>query len=522
VGTRSARSSLRRLLESVVPAEIRSSIATSLGNTRSRVAVPILIGIFGNNPVGNDVCGALRTLTHRSWCDGSGGDPAAIRRKWLRWWDENQHTVTIYGSDRCVEERPTVSNLPTLEPVDSHTVTRNPIVNFVSPRRASANTVVTLSGYGLGLDDLRAVRVVFVQGAIERVAVISGGRRVMSRDPDGGAQTIDVFVPRTSTIGRWQIVVEAKGRRSAAVDVDVTAEAPPILTGVSLPRAHPAQMVSLSTSAPAQLGDEVEMTDGRGALRRIPTGVSRSGVSFMLPDDVADGEATVRVGRTENGNDRFSAPLTFVVTSGPLPLNPLAVSLMKRVAPGQWTDLVVDADIEFEIRRADRIEVEFSQRDAAVVAQTTGPDGVHVQVPSSLSSRAVRVRTRTWIEQTASEWSASARFVPSEQPVGPHVELIQAGPRRNVVWSAGRKAEFATVKPGDTLLLRGHFPVARATDLHVRLKNSTTVLDLTATDVQGGVEVEVPAQTAPGDWQLVIGTKGGVTPPEAVTTVHLM
>jgi hypothetical protein len=506
----------------VASEEIRASIATSLGNTRSGAAVPVLISMYGNNPVFNDVCGALRTLTHRSWCDGSGGDPVAIRRKWLRWWDENQHTATIFGSDRCVDALPSVGNAAKSEPTEVQSVTSNPIVNSVNPKSASANTVVTLSGSGLGLEDLFATKVVFVQGDLERIARISGGRGPVTRGPDSGIETMDVFVPVEATVGRWQIVVEAHGGRSAPVSIDVTAETIPVLTGVSPQRPHPAQIVSLSTSAPAQLDDQVEMRDGRGTVRRIPTGVSPSGVSFMLPDDVPDGEATVRVGRTQNGIDRFSAPLKFLVTSAPLPLNPLAMSLMKRVAPGQWTDLVVDADIEFEIRRADRIEVEFSQGDSAIVAQASGPDSRHVQVPSRLSSGAVQVRSRTWIEQTASEWSVPTPFLLSEQPVGPHVEVIQAGPSRTLVWSEGGTAEFAAAKADDVLWLRGLFPVERAADLHVQLRSSTTVLDLAATDAQDGVEVEVPAQAAPGDWRLMIGTKDGLMPPSVVTTIHIM
>jgi len=512
-------------LEAALPValpEIRGSIATALGNARSAAAVPVLIGMYGNDAVGSGVCGSLHTLTHRSWCDGSGGDPAAIRRKWLRWWNENQRAATIYGSDRCVGERPTVVYAATSGPAETPNPNRNPTVKSVSPGSASANTVVTLAGYGLGLEDSRSTTVVFVQGGVEHVARIRGSRRVITRDPDGGAQMVDVFVPGTMTIGRCQIVVEVNGRRSAPVDMDVAPEAPPVLTGVSPARPHPAQMVSLSTSAPAHFGDEVEMIDARGKLWRIPAAVSRATVSFALPDDVAEGEATVRVGSRQNGTDRLSAPLKLVVTSGPLPLNPLAVSSMKAVAPGQWTDLAVDADIEFEIRRADRIELEFSQGSTAIVAQTTGPDSVHVQVPPLLSPGPVRVRTRTWIEQTASEWSAPVRFLPSNQAVGPHVDIIQTGPSRRVTWSAGGVADVATAKTGDTLWLRGLFPVARAADLQVQLRDSNKALDLAATDVQGGIEVQVPTQTAPGDWQLVIGTRDGLTPPEAVTTIRIM
>ena len=125
----------------------------------------------------------------------------------------------------------------------------------------------------------------------------------------------------------------------------------------------------------------------------------------MLPDEVADGEATVRVGRSEAGVDRLSPPVTFAITSDPLPLDTLAVPLMTPVAPGQWTDLVKDHVTDFEVRRADRIEIEFRQGDVALIGRALGPDSVHVQVPGRLAPGLVTVRTRTWIEQVASEWS---------------------------------------------------------------------------------------------------------------------
>jgi len=78
-GDQAVRSLERALL--TAPLEIRSSVATSLGNTRSRMAVPLLIGMFGNNPARNDVCGGLKTLTHRAWCDGTADDPSAKRRQ---------------------------------------------------------------------------------------------------------------------------------------------------------------------------------------------------------------------------------------------------------------------------------------------------------------------------------------------------------------------------------------------------------------------------------------------------------
>jgi HEAT repeat protein len=83
------------------PPDVRPSVATALGNTRSRAAVPVLIGMFGNNPSRSEVCGALRTLTHRAWCSNTADDPAATRRRWLRSWNENGSNTPIFGPDEC-------------------------------------------------------------------------------------------------------------------------------------------------------------------------------------------------------------------------------------------------------------------------------------------------------------------------------------------------------------------------------------------------------------------------------------
>jgi hypothetical protein len=92
-----------QLLQSALagaPPGLRPPIVRALGNTRSAAAVPVLIGLHGQDSVGNDVHGSLSTLTHRNW-GGAGVEPAATRRKWLRWWNENRETHPIYGLDDC-------------------------------------------------------------------------------------------------------------------------------------------------------------------------------------------------------------------------------------------------------------------------------------------------------------------------------------------------------------------------------------------------------------------------------------
>lgn len=511
---------LERALDNVPP-EVRPSVATALGNTRSRLAVPVLIGMFGNNPSRNDVCGALKTLTHRDWCDGTADDPAAKRRQWLRTWNDTK--TPIFGPTNCPADRVATDVVPTPATAISRPAPSGPPrVSPIVPSIAAPSSVVAVSGYALGVEDSSSVQVLFRQGNLERIVKVSGSGRALSQDADNEFQYMDVVVPGDLTPGRWEIVINANGRRSAPVAIEIVETAVPRLTGVAPAQAHPAQGVLLTSKTPAQVGDVVELTDGRGRQWRIATGASALGISLMLPDEVADGEASIRLGRNVNGEERFSAPLRFLVTSGPLPLKSLAVALMKPVAPGQWTDIVKDHEIEFEVRRVDRIDVEFQQGAVTEISRATGPDNVHVQVPGRLIPGRASVRTRTWIEQTASDWSAPVTLTVPERPVAPSVTAIEAGSFRNLVWWSGDSAPaVAEVQHGEAMVLRGHFPVARATDLRVRLRAPGRDLELRLTDVDGGVRVEIPSSAASGDYRLVVEPKDGRTAPQAITTVRI-
>ena len=514
---------LERALDDVddVRAEVRPTVATALGNTRSKLAVPVLIAMFGNNPSRNEVCGALKTLTHRDWCDGTADDPAAKRRHWLRTWNETK--TPIFGPDTCPADRVASDVVPPpATAISRRPPSGPPRLSTIAPTIAAPGAVVALSGYALGLEDSSAVQVLFRQGNLERVVRVGGSGRVLNRDADNEFQYMDVVVPGDLIPGRWEIVINANGRRSDPVTVEIVEAAVPQLTGVSPAPAHAAQGVLLTSKSPAQVGDVVELTDARGRRWRIATGASALGISLTLPDEVADGEARIRLGRRVNGQEQFSAPLEFLVTSGPLPLKSLAVALMKPVAPGQWTDIVKDHQIEFEVRRVDRIDVEFQQGRVTEISRATGPDKVHVHVPGRLISGQALVRTRTWIEETASEWSAPVTFVLSERAGAPSVTAIETGPFRNLVWWSGESAPaVAEVQRGEAMVLRGHFPVARANNLRVRLRAAGRDLMLRLTDVDGGVRAEIPSSTASGDYHLVVEAKNGKTAPQAITTVRI-
>jgi hypothetical protein len=80
--------------------EVRQALAMALGNTRSSAAVPLLIAIYSDESVRNEVCWALATLTHYQWCDG-GGTVLDLQNKWRSWWRTNGSRIRLYGMDEC-------------------------------------------------------------------------------------------------------------------------------------------------------------------------------------------------------------------------------------------------------------------------------------------------------------------------------------------------------------------------------------------------------------------------------------
>ena len=89
--------------------DLRRDVVIALGNTKSRVAVAPLIQRYGDDRLNNDVCGSLEELTHYVWCDGSGGEPGMVRKRWSNWWSLHGPQVKLYGNDQCPEWN---ANLP--------------------------------------------------------------------------------------------------------------------------------------------------------------------------------------------------------------------------------------------------------------------------------------------------------------------------------------------------------------------------------------------------------------------------
>jgi len=82
--------------------EFNAAIIVALGNTKSRKAFPALFDLYSDSATRNDVCGALASATHLTWCDGS-GEVEPAQSKWRKWWKRNGSTIRLYGPEECSE-----------------------------------------------------------------------------------------------------------------------------------------------------------------------------------------------------------------------------------------------------------------------------------------------------------------------------------------------------------------------------------------------------------------------------------
>ncbi|HMD07626.1 MAG TPA: HEAT repeat domain-containing protein [Candidatus Acidoferrum sp.] len=82
---------------------LRSVIATALSTSKSPRGIPILIEMYADpdSLVRNNACGSLMSLTHRTWCDGS-GQTARLQSTWRDWWQKHAVSTRIYGPDECI------------------------------------------------------------------------------------------------------------------------------------------------------------------------------------------------------------------------------------------------------------------------------------------------------------------------------------------------------------------------------------------------------------------------------------
>ena len=377
-----------------------------------------------------------------------------------------------------------------------------PVIERCTPSSASAYSDLECAGFRLGVaEDLdpKRVRAVFARDD-SRIAVRLGSSRSVTNDVNSGRQFLNIVVPGEIAAGRWRLVIEVDQRSSNPVMIEIGEWTPPMLESVMPQTVTHGEFIWLS-GGNLHVNDEVEITDALGRVRRFISWASGGSIGFNVPRDLPEGKASVRIGLA--GKNSFSQPLTFVVTT-----NPIALTLweqMTKVAPGQWTDLVVTSLNPLE--GADRAEVEFRQGEHVAIEQTLKPGSLHVRVPAPLKPGSVELRTRTVRQALVSEWSKSIVYQIAERPIAPMVSAIEMGDKGSPVflWEGPDRPTKFEVEPGYDLTLRGNFPVATPNQLLITFQSSSDQFSLTPTEGEReGLLIRLPGDLKQGDWKLLI------------------
>jgi hypothetical protein len=282
-----------------------------------------------------------------------------------------------------------------------------------TPAIASPGTAIDLEGLRMGAGPRSTnpvivfedqIHIYFVQGGVEHPAERTGSswdNTDLNRRP----QHYNVKVPKEVVDGPCQIVLEVAGVRSLPLTIEIKSLVkPPILNSLNPRWVLRGEVVWIDGSGFGD-DDEVELTDSNGethALGSLRTTSSAVTAAFTLPENLPDGEATVRAIEQRSGLKQPSNSLKFKIAHDPVPLY-IHEDGLQPTAPGQWLQLVVTS--MRPLKRADRIEVRMKQNGDVSTATLTDLKNLRVQIPLSFVPGQIEIQTRTWVARTASAWS---------------------------------------------------------------------------------------------------------------------
>jgi hypothetical protein len=163
------------------------------------------------------------------------------------------------------------------------------------------------------------------------------------------------------------------------------------------------------------------------------------------------------------------------------------------------------------------VEFEFQQGGNRAVVDGVGEQFRRIRWPSSLKPGDTLVRNRTWIEQTASEWSAPVKLQVLNRAAPISITLISAV-NGSVWWPDGPRFMYAMA--GQKFVLGGNVPVP-ADDLRVQLVRRSEVRELSIVVLRDGFQFTIPDEIGRGDWQLRVGAADRSTPTQNITLVRV-
>lgn len=273
-----------------------------------------------------------------------------------------------------------------------------------TPAIASPGTAINLEGLRMGAEADDRIRIYFVQSGAEHPAEKTGSSWD-SNDLKRGPQHYNVKVPKDVVDGPCQIVVEVADVRSLPLTIEIkTLVKPPVLDSLNPRWVLRGEVVWIDGSGFGD-DDDVELIDSNGEtheLGNLRTTSSAVTAAFTLPENLPDGEATIRAVEQRSGMKQPSNSLAFVIAHDPVPLY-IHQDWLKPVAPGQWLELVVTS--MRPLKRADHIEVRMKQNEAISTVTVRDLKTLRVKVPVTFSPGPIEIQTRTWVESTPSAWS---------------------------------------------------------------------------------------------------------------------
>jgi hypothetical protein len=378
-----------------------------------------------------------------------------------------------------------------------------PELTRVIPEQITPGTEIQIEGYRLGWPHPKDMQVVFWQNAIPYTTYAIGGGW-QAKDLDNGLQQIKVVVPQGINPGSCSLVVETSGLSSTPIPLQIDLSiSPPSITETGSRWVAPGEVVWV-TGTGFGISDEIELIDAKGQFHYINAGSTSSAIktAFTLPMEIAEGEALVRIIEHRSGNNQPSNPIPIIVSRGPVPLELLA-NWLPSLAPGQWLDLVT-ANFK-PLEKADRAEILFNQGDEPFVVEIQGNTYPRVHIPSQLLPGNVKISTRTWRKNTASVWSDPIDYTLLAEPVAPNVISMEIVGLDEPIYLGPNTPKSFNLQNGDTLVLRGNFPVANTDKLRLVLKNDTRSFTLIPTFLDpGSIKVKLPTHLPISDWALTL------------------
>src|SRR5262252_7601394 len=190
-----------------------------------------------------------------------------------------------------------------------------PVITRIAPATAAAETHVEIEGYRLGATLTEGVRVLFVQGTAEYMAV-PGGSSYTHANLKHGPEKHDVIVPEQLQPGPCQVVVEVQGHRSASFTMQISPPATaPVLSSLEPRLPRPGEIVWINGAGFSD-SDDIVLTDAEGEPHQFERSGSfgANAFSLELPEGLPAGEASLQVTERRSGANLSSnrLPVTIV------------------------------------------------------------------------------------------------------------------------------------------------------------------------------------------------------------------